>query len=167
MHRKFGRPSGSTTGSATDRDNPCTKQRTANNNRRLRRKKKKNGTSLTGAEIHPRQQTSHPSRFAFAFPEVRDERAKEYAERVRDSVHHHVAHEAGEHDHPAVSAVRRRRQIVVLAERNAVVVGVLYGPHGQGRGAGVLSARLVGPIGGRTFALGLWGKKKNEKKTYE
>lgn len=93
---------------------------------------------------------------------MRDERAEEYAERVRDAVHHHVAHEAGEHDHPAVSAVRRRRKIVILAERNAVVVGVLYGPHGQRRRAGVLSARLVGPVGGRTFALGLRVEKNNK-----
>lgn len=117
---------------------------------------------LTGAEVHAGQKAPHPGRFAFAFAEIRDELAEEYAERVRDPVHHHVAHEAGEHDHPTVTAVRRRRQVVIFAKRYAVVVGVLHGPHGQRRGAGVLPARFVDPVGGRTFAFRL---QKNKKQT--
>lgn len=115
---------------------------------------------LTGAEVHAGQKTPHPGRFALAFAEIRDELAEEYAERVRDPVHHHVAHEAGEHDHPTVTAVRRRRQVVVFAKRYAVVVGgVLHGSHGQRRGAGVLPVRFVDPVGGRTFAFRLQKKK--------
>jgi len=109
----------------------------------------------TCTEVHSGQKTTDPSSLAFAFTEIGDELAEEHAKGVSDPVHNHVAHEAGEHDDPTISAVRRWRQVVIFAKRNSVVIGVLHGPHGQRRGAGILPACFIGSVGGRTFTFGL------------
>jgi len=71
------------------------------------------GLILTNTEVHSGQQGASPCHRALALAKVLDEVVEEDAKGVSDSVHDQVAHEAGEHDDPAVATVGRRRQFKV------------------------------------------------------
>lgn len=79
-------------------------------------------TTRTSTEIHAAEETADPGYSTFAFPEVGDELAKEHAECVRDTVNDHVTHEGSYDNHPSVSPVRGRGDVMVVAVRQDIVL---------------------------------------------
>jgi len=70
---------------------------------------------ITGHEIDSTEDGSDEGRLSFSLAEVVEELSVEDAERERDPVDDDVDPERSEHHDPAVSAVRRHRQIAILA----------------------------------------------------